>query len=430
MNEREAYEFIDSLGGLGIVPGLDGIRELCGRLGDPQEGLKFVHVAGTNGKGSVSAFIAAALRAAGYRVGRYISPVIYEYREKIQVNDRYITRKALCQGMERIKEACGGMVAAGKRHPTAFEIETALAFLYFQEKECDIVVLETGMGGLTDATNIIENTLVAVLASISMDHMKFLGDSLEKIAMQKAGIIKKGCHVASLRQEPAAMRVIEERASEEGCGLTVADPAKAGHVRYGLERQRFDYGGYKNVEISLAGRYQIDNAVLALEALEALAKKGFPVREDRLRKGFLEARWPGRFTVIGRRPYFVADGAHNEDAAKRLAESLQFYFAKKRIVYIMGMFRDKEYEKVIALTHGLAGQIITVAAPGNPRALSSYELAQAVLRYHSDVTAVDSLEEAVETAYLMAERDDVIVAFGSLAFLGRLMDIVASRNPK
>ena len=430
MNEREAYEFIDSLGGLGIVPGLDGIRELCARLGNPQEGLKFVHIAGTNGKGSVSAFIAAALRAAGYRVGRYISPVIYEYREKIQVNDRYITKKALCQVMERIKEACGGMVAAGLRHPTAFEIETALAFLYFQEKECDIVVLETGMGGLTDATNIIENTLVAVLASISMDHMKFLGDSLEKIAVQKAGIIKKGCHVASLRQEPAAMRVIEERASEEGCGLTVADPAKAGHVRYGLERQRFDYGGYKNMEISLAGRYQIDNAVLALEALEALAKKGFPVREDRLRKGFLEARWPGRFTVIARRPYFVADGAHNEDAAKRLAESLQFYFAKKRIVYIMGMFRDKEYEKVIALTQGLASQIITVAAPGNPRALSSYELAQAVLKYHPDVTAADSLEEAVETAYLMAERDDVIVAFGSLAFLGRLMDIVASRNPK
>lgn len=430
MNEREAYEFIDSLGGLGIVPGLDGIRELCARLGNPQEGLKFVHIAGTNGKGSVSAFIAAALRAAGYRVGRYISPVIYEYREKIQVNDRYITKKALCQGMERIKEACGGMVAAGLRHPTAFEIETALAFLYFQEKECDIVVLETGMGGLTDATNIIENTLVAVLASVSMDHMKFLGDSLEKIAVQKAGIIKKGCHVASLRQEPAAMRVIEERASQEGCGLTVADPAKAGHVRYGLERQRFDYGGYKNMEISLAGRYQIDNAVLALEALEALAKKGFPVREDRLRKGFLEARWPGRFTVIARRPYFVADGAHNEDAAKRLAESLQFYFAKKRIVYIMGMFRDKEYEKVIALTQGLASQIITVAAPGNPRALSSYELAQAVLKYHPDVTAADSLEEAVETAYLMAERDDVIVAFGSLAFLGRLMDIVASRNPK
>ncbi len=430
MNEREVYEFIDSAGRLGIVPGLDSIRELCERLGDPQRSLKFVHIAGTNGKGSVSAFISAALRAAGYRVGRYISPVIFEYREKIQVNDSYITKKALCRGMERIKEACGCMEASGYCHPTAFEIETALAFLYFQEKKCDIVVLETGMGGLTDATNIVENTLVAVLASISMDHMRFLGGSLEKIARQKAGIIKKGCHVVSLRQEPAAMQVIEERAAEAGCALTVADPALAAHIRYGLERQRFDYGGYKGLEITLAGRYQIDNGALALEALKALAEKGFPVREDRLRRGFLEAKWPGRFTVIGRKPYFLADGAHNEDAAKRLAESLQFYFANKRIVYIMGMFRDKEYEKVIALTHGLADQIITVAAPGNPRALSSYELAQEVVRYHPGVTAADSLEEAVEAAYLMAEKEDVIVAFGSLSFLGRLMDIVAARGGK
>lgn len=429
MNEREVYEYIGSIGGR-IAPGLDSIRELCRRLGDPQKDLKFVHIAGTNGKGSVSAFIAAALKAAGYRVGRYVSPVIFEYREKIQVNDSYIAKKALCQGMERIKEVCCEMEGSGLPHPTAFEIETALAFLYFQEKKCDIVVLETGMGGLLDATNIIENTLVAVLASISMDHMKFLGDTLEKIAGQKAGIIKKGCCVVSLRQEPAAMRVIEERAAEAGCKLMVADPARASHIRYGLERQRFDYGEYKGVEISLAGRYQIDNGALALEALNALAERGFWVREDRLRRGFLEARWPGRFTVLGRKPYFVADGAHNEDAAKRLAESLKFYFANKRIVYIMGMFRDKEYEKVISLTHQLADQIITVAAPGNPRAMSSYELAQAVAGYHPNVTAADSLEEAVEMSYLLAGKDDVIAAFGSLSFLGRLMDIVIARNEK
>lgn len=428
MNEREAYEYIESMGNLGIVPGLDSIRELCRRLGDPQKDLKFVHIAGTNGKGSVSALTAAALRAAGYRVGKYISPVIFEYREKIQVNSSYISKRALCQGLEIIKEACDGMEACGLTHPTLFEVETALAFWYFREKKCDIVVLETGMGGLMDATNIIENTLVAVIASVSMDHMKFLGGTLEKIAEQKAGIIKKGCCVVSLRQEPDAMKVIERKSAEEGCELTVADPAGAGHICYGLERQRFDYGGYKGMEISLAGRYQIDNGVLALEVLRALVERGFPVREDRLREGFLEARWQGRFTVIGRKPYFVVDGAHNEDAAKRLAESLRFYFADKRIIYIMGMFRDKEYEKVIALTHELADQIITVAAPGNPRALSAYELAQAVARYHPDVTAVDSLEEAVEMSYLLAGKDDVIVAFGSLSFLGRLMDIVAARS--
>ncbi len=427
MNEKEAYEYIESVGNYGIVPGLDSIKELCRRLGDPQKDLKFVHVAGTNGKGSVSAFTAAALKAGGYRVGRYISPVIFEYREKIQVNDSYISRRAMCRGLERIKEACGGME---EKHPTLFEIETALAFLYFQEKKCDIVVLETGMGGLMDATNVIENTLVAVITSVSMDHMKFLGNTLEEIAEQKAGIIKKGCHVVSLRQEPDAMEVIERKAAEEGCELTVADPSLAGHIRYGLESQRFDYGDYKGVEISLAGRYQIDNGILALEVLKALAERGFPIREDRLREGFLDAKWPGRFTVIGRKPYFVVDGAHNEDAARRLTESLEFYFAGKRIIYIMGMFRDKEYEKVIGLTHGLADQIITVATPGNPRALSAYELAQAVSRYHPQVTAADSLEEAVEMCYLLAEKEDVIVAFGSLSFLGRLMDIVAAKNSR
>lgn len=428
MNEREAYEYIDGIGSFGIVPGLDSIRELCGRLGDPQKGLKFVHIAGTNGKGSVSTFIAAALRSAGYRVGRYISPVIFEYREKIQVNDSYISKRALCQGLDQIKEACDGMGGSGLPHPTLFEVETALAFWYFREKKCDIVVLETGMGGLSDATNIIENTLAAVIASVSMDHMKFLGNTPEKIAEQKAGIIKKGCHVVSLRQDSAVMQVIEKKSAEEGCELTIADPARARHIRYGLERQRFDYGTYKSLEISLAGQYQIDNGVLALETLKALAEKGFPVREDRLREGFASARWPGRFTVIGKKPYFVVDGAHNEDAARRLAESLRFYFAGKKIIYIMGMFRDKEYEKVIVLTHELADQIITVATPGNPRALSAYELAQAVARYHPNVTAVDSLEEAVEMSYLLAGREDVIVAFGSLSFLGGLMEIVAAKS--
>lgn len=430
MNEKEAMEYIGSVGKLGIVPGLDSIRELCRRLSDPQKDLKFVHIAGTNGKGSVSAYLATALRCGGYRVGRYISPVIFEYREKIQVNDSYITKKALCQGMERIKRVCDEMVSEGLPHPTPFEIETALGFLYFKEKKCDIVVLEAGMGGLMDATNIVENTLVAVIASISMDHMSFLGDTLEKIAVQKAGIIKNGCRVVSVRQEKPAMQVIEETARRLGCPLQIAEPSKASRVHYGLEKQWFDYGRYKKLEISLAGQYQIDNAVLALEALQALAECGFPVKEEKLRKGCLEAKWPGRFTVIGKKPYFLVDGAHNEDAAKRLAQSVEFYFTNKRIVYIMGVFRDKEYEKLIALTHGLADQIITVATPGNPRALSAYELAQEVAKVHPKVTAVDSLEEAVEMSYLLAGKDDVIIAFGSLSFLGKLMDIVSAKNGK
>ena len=423
MNEREAMEYIEQVNSLGIVPGLDSIRELCRRLGDPQNSLCFVHIAGTNGKGSVSAYIASVLQEAEYRVGRYISPVIFEYRERIQVNGRMISKKSLCQGMEQIKAVCDEMVSQGLAHPTPFEIETALGFLYFLEKRCDIVVLETGMGGMLDATNIVENTVAAVLTSVSMDHMQFLGNTLEKIADQKAGVMKKGRPVVSAVQRPEVMKVIRARAEKLGCQLTVAEPERLTHVHYGLERQRFDYGERKKLEISLAGQYQIENAALAVDVLDVLGENGFAVSDKQLRLGLSKTRWQGRFTILKKHPLFIVDGAHNEDAAKRLAESIEFYFTKGKIIYIIGMLRDKEYDKVIALTHAYADDIITVTPPDNPRALSAYELAQEVARIHPRVTAVDSLEEAVEMSLLLAGREDVIIAFGSLSFLGRLIKI-------
>ena len=424
MNEREAMEYIEWAGSLGVVPGLDNIRELCKRMGDPQKDLTFVHVAGTNGKGSVCTYIASVLKNAGYCIGRYISPVIFDYRERIQVNDRPITKKAICQGIEEIKKVCDRMKAEGLPHPTAFEIETALGFWYFREKSCDIVVLETGMGGLLDATNVVENTAVAVLSSISMDHMKFLGKSLEQIALHKSGIIKSGCYVVSACQDSKAMDVIQQRAAELGCPLATVTVESINNIRYGLERQHFDYRNHKRLEIALAGKYQIENAALAVEALAALDEKGYTVAEAQLRKGLAEARWPGRFTVIERHPLFIADGAHNEDAVKRLAESIEFYFTKRKIIFIIGVLKDKEYEKIIALTHSYAEHIITVTPPENPRALPAYELAREAARVHPSVTAVDSLEEAVEMSHLLAGREDVVIAFGSLSYLGRLIEIV------
>ena len=423
MNETHVMEYIEQVSSLGIVPGLDGIRELCRRLGNPQKGLKFIHVAGTNGKGSVSAYIATVLQEAGYRVGRYISPVIFEYRERIQINGRMITKKALCQGMDHMKSVCDEMVREGLPQPTSFEIETALGFLYFLEKGCDIVVLETGMGGLLDATNIVENTVAAVFTSISMDHMKFLGKTLEEIAEQKAGVMKCGCAVVSTDQKPEIMSVILRKAEELSCPVTIVDQGKICKAEYGLERQRFDYGSRKKLEITLAGRYQVENAALAVEVLDVLAQRGFPVTEDKLRRGLRETRWPGRFTMIKKHPIFIVDGAHNEDAAKRLAESVTFYFTNRKIIYIMGILKDKEYEKIIALTHAYADHIITVTSPGNPRAMSAYELALEVSKVHPKVTAADSLEEAVEMSLLLADSQDVIIAFGSLSFLGRLMEI-------
>ncbi|MBQ9141108.1 MAG: bifunctional folylpolyglutamate synthase/dihydrofolate synthase, partial [Lachnospiraceae bacterium] len=390
--------------------------------------LRFVHIAGTNGKGSVLAYVSTILKAAGYKVGRYVSPTIFEYRERIQINNRPITQKALCELVERIQVICQELVAEGKPHPTPFEVETAMAFWYFKEQGCDIVVLETGMGGRLDATNIIENTLVAVLVSVSMDHMQYLGRDLTAIAREKTGIFKQGCHVVTAQQEPEVMTVVEKRAKELALTVTVAEPAKAKKIRYGLEKQRFDYEAWKNLEIHLAGKHQIDNAVLAIEIIKVLTEKGVAVSEKALRQGLQETKWLGRFSVIGKKPFFVVDGAHNEDAAKKLAESIEFYFTNRRIIYIMGILRDKEYEKIIELTHGYAEQILAVATPNQARTLSAYELATEVARLHPNVTAVESLEEAVELAYLLAGKEDVILAFGSLSFMGKIMNIVEKRK--
>lgn len=468
MKYAEALDFMEQIGKYGIVPGLEGIRELCRRLGDPQRELRFVHVAGTNGKGSVCAYMSAVLQCGGYRVGKYTSPAVLDWREEIQVNGSYIAKAAVGRYMEQLKAVCGEMAAEGRPHPTPFEVKTAMAFLYFRDKKCDIVVMETGMGGLLDATNVVEDTCVAVLTSVSMDHMGFLGKTLPEIAAQKAGIIKRGCHVVTAVQEPEVMEVLAGRAAALGCPLTVADARAAEHVRFGLEKQRFDYGGLKKLEITLAGQCQIENAVTALEGLRALGigalggaepgagalesrepgigaadgrapedkepggrirKREFPVTEERLRQGMAQAIWPGRFALVGRKPCFILDGAHNEDAARKLAQSLELYFSGRRILYIMGMLRDKEYGKVIGLTHSLADQIITVTPPGNPRAMPAYELAAAVAQVHEKVTAADSLEEAVEMARLLADKEDVIVAFGSLSYLGRMLEIVGGGIP-
>lgn len=431
MKNTEVTQYLDSLKIKGIVPGLFNIKELCKRLGNPQDKLSFVHIAGTNGKGSVLAYVSTVLACAGYKVGRYFSPSIWGYGKNMQINGRPVSRELFCECVEEVKKAGDSMAAQGLAAPTLFETETAAAFLCFQKKGCDIVVLEAGMGGREDATNLIETTKVAVLASISMDHMNFLGNTLEEIAGKKAGIIKKGCFVVTATQNKKITDVIKMEAEKYQCPVTKAGAALK--VKYGLERQKFTYKTgdgvcFDNLEISQAGQYQIENAVLAVETIGKLALCGYPVSEKQLRKGLLEASWPGRFQIASKKPLFILDGAHNEDAAKKLAQSIRFYFTNKRIIYIMGMLRDKETEKVIAETYLYAEHVITVTPPDNPRAMAALDLAQAVKGYHPCVTAAGSLEEAVEMAYLLAAKEDVIISFGSLSYLGRLLDILEKRQ--
>jgi dihydrofolate synthase/folylpolyglutamate synthase len=425
-------------------------------LGDPQEELAFVHIAGSNGKGSVLAFISTMLKAAGYRTGRYISPTLFKYRERIQINEHIISKADLCLYLTRVRAAADQMVAAGLPHPTAFEIDTAMAFAYFRDKQCDIVVLETGMGGRFDATNIVTNTLVAVLTPIAMDHQQYLGSTEAEIADNKAGIIKSGCTVVSADQTEAVADRITERCGQLDCPVIWTQPKRikerSGRLgRFTADRsgkpggpvQTFHYftgsmailmlgkgaqrEGEPCWEIILAGKYQMANASLALEVMAVLAKKGYPVTVSQCRRGLAATKWPGRFQLIADRPLFIVDGAHNGAAAGQLAESIKFYFTNRRIIYIIGMLKDKDYQEIIRPTAELAEHIITVTTPG-PRGLSSYELSTRLLQEHQAVTCADSLEEAAELATLLAGRDGIIIAFGSLSYLGRMIKIVTGRE--
>ncbi|MDY5016929.1 MAG: folylpolyglutamate synthase/dihydrofolate synthase family protein [Oscillospiraceae bacterium] len=400
------------------------MRELLRRLGDPQNELKFIHISGTNGKGSVLAYLSTILSGAGYRTGRYISPTLFSYRERIQVDGEYIEKESLACHVTAIAAAAEDMQKAGLPSPTVFEIETALAFLYFKEKRCDIVTLEVGCGGLLDATNVITTTLMEVIASISMDHTDLLGDTLAKIAAQKAGIIKPDTMVVSAQQKSEAAQVIEDTCKEQHCTLQMVDESKISNVHYGAEGQTFSYKTWENVAISLAGSYQIKNAALALEGVEALRKLGYALSDQQVREGLLHTAWRGRFTTLRRDPTVIIDGAHNPAAALELKESLERYFPGKMLYFVMGMFKDKDYAQVIDLTAPLARHIITVETPGNPRAMPARELAEAVGKVNPSVEWADSVAHGVEKALAMAGKEDAVIVFGSLSFLGEAADAV------
>lgn len=429
MNYQESRAYIEDAAQYGSVLGLENMHEMMGRLGNPQDDLKYVHVAGTNGKGSVIAYLYTTLTEAGYRIGRYISPTLYSYRERLEVAGKRISREKFAEYVTAAARVIQEMTEEGLPHPTPFEIETAVAFLFFREEKCDLVLLEVGMGGDLDATNIIKNTKLAVLVSISMDHMGFLGNSLAEIAEKKAGIIKPGCQVVTASQKPEAARVIEKQCRLVDVPCKVSNSSEAETLTENVMGQAFSRQG-ENYEISLAGVYQKENAVLALDALELLDKMGYPTSQKQRRDGLAHTRWNGRFSVLCKKPLFVVDGAHNPGAADMMAASIEHYFAGKTIYFIMGMYRDKDYRAVLKKTAHYAKKIITIEAPDNPRALPAEELAAAAGEFHPDVEASKSIPQAVEKAFTIAGEEDVILAFGSLAFIGELTRIVEEREDK
>lgn len=457
MTYEEAREFINQSNQYGCVPGLETITQLLKRLGNPQEQLKIIHVAGTNGKGSTSAFISTILSAAGYQVGRYISPAVFSYRERIQISRRitsvgkntgtlesnsedfnkdfsigieYITEMGVSDAIELIKPACLNMQSEGFAHPTSFEIETAMAMLYLLRKQVDFTVIEVGLGGRLDATNVIKHPVCSIITSISMDHMQFLGDTLEQIAGEKAGIIKRGSPVVTCRQEPGVMKVLEETCKDMDTPLAIAESSCVTKVLFSPEETTFtiNFEDQEQVyKIKLLGEYQVENAVLAIQAARLISKLGYPVDEEAVKMGLYETKWSGRFEIIARNPYLIIDGAHNEAAAAVLQKSIRLYFTNRRIIYMIGVLADKDYRSILKITAPLADVIITLT-PNNSRALSSKELAKAAEPYGKRVIDADDIGKAVQIASREVGNEDVIIAFGSLSFLGDLVSTLGIRK--
>lgn len=420
MNYEESRVYLDKISRYGSVLGLDNMKELLDRLGNPQKDLKFIHISGTNGKGSCLAYLSTILSGAGYKTGRYISPTLDTYRERIQVDGEYINKESLASHVTAIAKATEDMEKNNAGIPTLFEVETVLAFLYFKEKKCDIVVLETGLGGSLDATNIIDTSIMEIIMPISLDHQAFLGDTIEKIAEQKAGIIKENTIVISAIQKEDAAKVIRNKVIEKNCKLIVAEPKKIELKLQTLKKQSFDYKNWHDVVISLPGSYQPQNAIVALEAIEVLREQGYILSDQDILNGFENTVWKGRFTVLSEEnPIVIVDGAHNPDGAKELMKSLELYFNDKKYIYVFGVFSDKNYDEIINITAKRAEHIITVQTPNNSRALPAKDLSVAVKKVNKSCESAKTIDDAVKKAIKVAKEDKeyIVVIFGSLSFL-------------
>lgn len=415
MTYEEAAEFADSTKKYGSILGLESIRNLMQELGNIQEQLHIIHVAGTNGKGSVCAFLSAALTEAGYRVGRYNSPAVFERREVFRIGETMISKEEYAAVFERVQTACEVLTKRGCPHPTVFEVETAAAFLWFYEKKCDLVLLETGMGGETDATNLITHPVCSVLTSIGMDHMQYLGNTIEEIAKVKAGIIKKGCPVVALKQGDSVCEVIKNKAEECGsrCVLVEVPQYMQEAPIWGTTLQDVHYG---SVHTALGGIWQRENLSLALAVLKLLEESGYPITKEAVQSGIAKTIWHGRYEVLQTEPLFIIDGAHNPIAAKRLKETIEKDFTNREIIYIIGVLADKEHEKMLRLLLPGAKAVFTVT-PDSPRALDGESLAKEAQKYADNIWYVPDIGKAVKMAKETAKESDVILAVGSLSYL-------------
>ncbi len=417
MNVNEAIEYIHSNFWKGSIPGLERTQELLQKMGNPEKKLKYIHIAGTNGKGSTAAMTASILQQAGYRVGLYTSPYIYRFHERMQVNGVEISDEDLIAVTEYVKPLAQSM----EQSPTEFELVCAIAFEYFLRQNCDIVVLEVGMGGAWDATNVIERPEVAVITNIGLDHTDVLGSTVEEIAATKAGIFKEGGSAVIYRGLDSVEKVFEDVCAERNIRLKKADFAGLKLHSHGLEGQVFDCGERKNLELPLLGVHQLKNASVVLGIIDSLVEKGWNISEQNIRDGLKFARWPGRFDIVGHDPLFIIDGGHNPQCIEALVVNIQDYLKDRKVIALTGVLADKDYADMYKPVMPLVQEFVCITPP-NPRRLVAEELAAHLQSVGAKATACDSVENGVRTARELAGSDGVVLCFGSLYTIGSIKE--------
>ncbi len=421
MTYEEAIAFIHGTYKFGSKLGLDNIKILLELLGSPQKKLKFIHVAGTNGKGSTSAFIHSVLVEAGYKTGLYTSPFIETFNERMRINHDLIEGNELAELTAVVKEKIEKMVEAGHQHPTEFEVVTAIAMLYYEKNKCDFVVLEVGLGGRLDATNAIDAPLISVITPIDYDHMEYLGNTLAEIAGEKAGIIKPGSITVAYPQTMEVMKVIQGKCHETENKLYVADFSRleVQDISFGKLSFLYDADYY---EIGLFAPYQAENAALAIEVINCLRSEyGIVISENQLKQGLKKAKWIGRLEIVSEMPFVIIDGAHNLHGIRGLAKSLDALGADYRIVGIVGILKDKDVHGMLEIIAPYLDKVITTK-PDNPRAMSARDLAS-YFEPTKVIGSYESIREAVAFACAQSEKDEVktlYLAFGSLYTIGEV----------
>ncbi|MBD8990121.1 MAG: bifunctional folylpolyglutamate synthase/dihydrofolate synthase [Clostridiales bacterium] len=417
MNAEQAIAYIHSVCWKGSIPGLGRTQELLEKMGNPEKKLKFVHIAGTNGKGSTAAMTASILSKAGYRTGLYTSPYIYRFHERIQVDGVEISDEDLTEITEYVKPLADSMAQS----PTEFELVCCIAFEYFYRKKCDIVVLEVGMGGAWDATNVIEVPEVAVITNIGLDHTEYLGDTVEKIAETKSGIFKPHGHGVVYRSTPSVEAVYERVCAERDVSLRKADFDGLVLKAHTLEGQVFDCGSRKNLVLPLLGDHQLHNASVVLSIADTLIGEGWKISEQNIYDGIRDVRWPGRFDIVCRKPLFIIDGGHNPQCIEALVKNIQDYLAGKKVVALTGVLADKDYADMYKPVMPLVDRFVCITPP-NPRKLEAEQLARYLRQAGAQAQASESILDGVKKAMELAGKDGVVLCFGSLYSIGGIRD--------